>query len=120
MEGICRGCGQIQEVNAKTQEEADAKATLSCDCTEGAYVRRKLQLGQNMCLLTGKDAEKQGFKALDDEIVCKLLNIADLVLTNKIQQVKVSVDNTNITIKIDGKGNVKVSRTEKKNISAEI
>ncbi len=41
-EGVCPFCGQVQTVQASSQEEANEIATLSCNCDEAeAYRRRK-------------------------------------------------------------------------------
>lgn len=43
-EGVCRFCGQVQTVQASSQEEANEIATLSCNCDEAEAYRRREEL----------------------------------------------------------------------------
>ena len=41
MTGTCRFCGQMRELNARSQADADEKASRSCDCAaSGDYARK--------------------------------------------------------------------------------
>lgn len=117
--GICRFCGQTQTIEAKTQEDADKAAALKCNCEEGEKFRRqeKLHIKINGC--AGENCKDFGFRPVNKEALELIHDIGDLVLYNEIQSVKFSIDNTIVTLSRNSKGNVKVSRSEKKNISAE-
>ncbi len=43
-EGVCRFCGQVQTVQASSQEEANEIATLSCNCDDAEAYRRREEL----------------------------------------------------------------------------
>lgn len=44
MDGVCRSCGQVQSVQADSQEEANRIATLSCNCDDAEAHRRREDL----------------------------------------------------------------------------
>ena len=43
-EGICKFCGQVQTVQADSQEEANMIATLNCNCDDAEAYRRREDL----------------------------------------------------------------------------
>ena len=43
-EGICKFCGQVQTVQAGSQEEANRAATLNCNCDDAEAYRRREDL----------------------------------------------------------------------------
>lgn len=42
MTGTCRFCGQMRELNAGSQAEADEQASRSCDCANSGDYARKM------------------------------------------------------------------------------
>ena len=116
MEGICKGCGQIQEVSASTQKEADIKATLACNCGEAEKLRKRQQLMNDIDLLCGPFSADRGFEPIEQETIDRIKEAADLVFKNKFEKATFSVAGTVVTIKRDSK---KVTASRKMTIVAE-
>lgn len=115
MLGVCRFCGQTQQVRAQTQEEADAKAALYCKC-DGA---RQAQRIEKVILdakdrargLFGAEGETDGFAAVDSEQVLTLIFAAiELTAYGELQAA---------TLLIDGHGAAKITRNKSGGVKIE-
>lgn len=118
-EGVCRYCGNIEPVMAGSQEEADNIISKTCTCSGAVLADRQEQLIQNLEMTIGPACEDAGFDAFEAELVSAISIIARFVLIDSLQSVTVTHGNTTLKITINTKGQVKVSRAEKKGIAAE-
>lgn len=103
MTGVCRGCGQIQEVTARTQEEADEFATMNCNCGEGEKLRKKAQLMESIDDICGTAAIDKGFTPIEPRTIERIKEAASLVFENKIEKATFSIDSTLVVIKRNAK-----------------
>lgn len=103
MTGVCRGCGQIQEVTARTQEEADEFATMNCNCGEGEKIRKKAQLMESIQIICGPPSVDKGFNPIDPKTIERIKEAASLVFDNKIDKATFSVENSLVMIKRNAK-----------------
>lgn len=99
MEGICKGCGQIQSVPAVTQEEADYKATMSCNCGEADKFRRREKLMRSIEDICITRSEECGFEPIEEDTVDRIKEAARLVFDGKFDKATFSVEGSLITIK---------------------
>lgn len=90
-EGVCRFCGQVQSVQADSQEEANRIATLSCNCDEAEAYRRKedlLELINQTC----RDLPREsGFESLPERQVHAIRVIGELVADGDLQKATIDV-----------------------------
>lgn len=119
-EGTCRFCGQIQPVMAESFEAADLIVTDRCNCDGAALEKRKACLRENIVEVAGSGCEKYGFNPLDIEIIDLIYAAGVMVMNDEVQQISICADGTVVKISINTKGQVKVTRKEQKNISAEV
>lgn len=103
MQGICKGCGQVQEVPAITQREADEKATMACNCGEGENRRKRFQLMESIEEICGPKSVDKGFNPIDPETIQRIKEAAGLVFDNKFEKATFSIDSTLVTIKRSAK-----------------
>ena len=60
-----------------------------------------------------------GFDAFDSDIVEAIATLAKFVPQDRLQQISVACEKTTLKISINTKGQVKITRTEKKAVAAE-
>ena len=90
LEGACRFCGQIQAVEADSQEEANRIATLNCNCDEAEAYRRKEDL-MEIINQTCRDLPKEsGFDSMPESQVHAIRVIGELVADGKL--IKATLD----------------------------
>lgn len=99
MQGVCRGCGQLQEVTAKTQKEADRKATEMCNCGEAEKVRKHADLMNVIEQICGDAGKEKGLDPVEPETIQRIKEAATLVFKNKFEKASFSVEGSLITIK---------------------
>ena len=118
-EGICRYCGTVESVMADSQEEANYIVSKKCTCPGALLEDRQQQLLQNLQLTIGPACEETGFDAFDSDIVEAIATLAKFVPQDRLQQISVACEKTTLKISINTKGQVKITRTEKKAVAAE-
>ena len=110
--GKCRYCGEEINIIAENQSDADRQASRGCGC--GGYQReqqiaeRKEHMTGALMALIAPGCEQQNFRPLRDE-TCNM--IGQMVVDGEIQQARISVDGTVITIK--GGEKIKITRSMK-------
>jgi len=115
--GICHYCGQIRIVQAESQEDADKKSSLLCDCDSASCVRNLEDLKLRINTVT-TNCEGQGYEPLDEDVNNEVFALSVLVLSERIEKASITLEKGKITI--SGKsGSVKVNREEKRVLSAE-
>ena len=109
MQGICKGCGQLQEVPAGTQEEADQKATAMCNCGEAEKIRKHAELMDVIDDICGEGGKEKGLDPVEPDTIQRIKEAATLVFRNKFEKATFSVEGSLITIK-KSKDHVVVNR----------
>ena len=113
--GKSRYCGEEINIIAENQRDADRQASRDCRC--GGYQRelriaeRKEHMTGALMALIAPGCEQQNFRPLRDETCNMILRIGQMVVDGEIQQARVSVDGTVITIK--GGEKIKATRSMK-------
>ena len=116
MEGLCKNCGQIHFVSAKTQEEADRIASESCDCENKAKWHCLME--ENVEMLCGEKSRELNFEPLDDASIRFVKNTCELIHAEFLGNVKFSVANSEIKINgVAGKVDIKRTRKETNQIT---
>lgn len=115
MMGVCRFCGQVQQVRAETQEEADAKAALYCKCDGAAQTRRVMETIRDARDkaedLLGEGGALDGFVPVTDEGVRALIDAAiERAAFGEIREA---------AFQIIGHGAVKITRTKSGGVKIE-
>lgn len=116
--GICRYCGQVHLVEAESQEEANVKSCLLCDCDEGVHVRAFENMKVQILDIT-TNCQAYGYDPLDEDVSREILALGVEVLRGTIVKATINLENGKVTISKKG-GAVKVSREEKKVLSTEM
>ena len=117
MEGSCKYCGQIINVEAETQTEADEKATMECGC--GAA---KLAQKRSRNISEAKELILSLFPESEDEAptIVSLHRMVDEIGSGRYSGVSVQLDGcTTCKISRTVKGNIKVTRTDRQQQSYE-
>lgn len=144
--GICRFCGQINDVGFTRElfgeserlryAEADYLATRTCKCAEGrrfcdqeqarelAEERRAATLAAADNVideLFGETAKKQGAVPMHEDVRHHIREASEMVYDCLLQKAQVT-DRNGITAKIhlSSKGNLKISRHESMNVTQEV
>lgn len=113
--GKCQYCGEEVNIIAENQSDADRQASRDCRC--GGYQReqqiaeRKEHMTGALMALIAPGCEGQNFRPLRDETCNMILHIGQMVVEGKIQQARISVDGTVVTIK--GGEKIKITRSLK-------
>lgn len=104
-EGICRYCGQIKSVFAKTQEEADLLASEECECVGADIKKRKEAIEKNSALIV-----EDGNTA----IICMLRMAGEMILNEEISQLTLNTGELRYKVGANAKGQIKFTRTKTK------
>lgn len=101
--GRCRYCGREASVMAPDATEADFMVTRECSCHEGNLEDQLNQMHFHLQRLIGEEAPESGFDAAEQEVLDRCIEVADLVVLNKIQNATLIFDNTKLVMKNNGK-----------------
>ena len=135
--GVCQYCGQVKlaREEGETQGEADLRATAECECPgarvamrkaaeeEAAKAEREEKIGraqEEIKALTMDTEETYGVASLHDETARTLMDIAVLIIDKQLTGISAQKGRTKITIKKNGKGELKIERTDALKYSAEV
>lgn len=135
--GVCRYCGQakLMREEGETQEAADLHATDECDCPEARAAMRKAaeeeaakaereekirRTQEEIKALTMDTEETYGVVSLHDEAARALMDIAVLIIDKQLDGTSAQKGTTKITIKRNGKSELKIERTDARKYSAEV
>lgn len=111
MVGNCKYCGQTAVVKAETQEEADAAATLDCNCQGGELERKKKQVKEQLDELIGEMAPDNGWDPVRPEVFETIRSMADQIVEGNISSCAMRVDDTNLKIS-RSKGKINIERAK--------
>lgn len=123
--GVCRYCGQIQEVGPHpSQAAADETASEVCNCPTARQERRVLEQVEDACervqRLFGDEAESLGFKPVPDEAVGLLEKVVEMIARGPISSASLNVrGRCKAKFSITSKGKIKVSRSETRSCDLE-
>lgn len=123
--GVCRYCGQIQEVGPHpSQAAADETASEVCNCPTARQERRVLEQVEDACervqRLFGDEAENLGFKPVPDEAVGLLEKVVEMIARGPISSASLNVrGRCKAKFSVTSKGKIKVSRSETRSCDLE-
>lgn len=123
--GVCRYCGQIQEVGPHpSQAAADETASEVCNCPTARQERRVMEQVEDACervqRLFGDEAESLGFKPVPDEAVGLLEKVVEMIARGPISSASLNVrGRCKAKFSITSKGKIKVSRSETRSCDLE-
>ena len=112
MNGVCRYCGQMQNVEAETQEDADNKATEMCDCPQAIKDRSLDSFCEKVATIVFDTAEETGFEPLSNEQYKLICVLADKIFQKEINGVTVKLDDRTLKLSKDKDGYVKFRQTK--------
>lgn len=115
--GFCAVCGTGQTMQAETQEEADRKATETCNCPEGKLERIRQDFRRKIRDSASEYKEKE-ITPLDDETVRIVLELADLVIAGRLNVASITWEEQEIEIKRTSSG-LKFSRKKRLEVTIE-
>ena len=112
MVGNCKYCGQTAVVKAENQEDADAAATLDCNCQGGDLERKKKHVKEQLDELIGELAPDNGWDPVQPEVFDTIRDLANRIVEDSISSCAMRVDDTNLKIsRSKGKINIERSKT---------
>lgn len=117
MTGFCAVCGTGQTTQAETQEEADRKATETCNCPKGKPERIRRDFRRKIRDSAAEHKEKE-ITPLDDETVRIVLELADLVIAGRLNVATITWEEQEIEIKRTSSG-LKFSRKKRLEVTIE-
>lgn len=117
MTGFCAICGTGQTMQAETQEEADRKATQTCNCPEGKPERIRRDFRRKIRASAAEYKEKE-ITPLDDETVRIVMELADLVIAGRLNVATITWEEQEIEIKRTASG-LKFSRKKRLEVNVE-
>lgn len=118
MLGTCRFCGETQEVLSDSAEMANEIATNNCSCREVKRYHKKEDAHKKINYILGPSAERNGFVYIHEDAVETICRIADMVIENKVEKVKISLIDGTVDISRDSDDNLKISRKRTVKINA--
>lgn len=107
MKGECKFCGQMQNVEAENQEDADAKATELCGCDLANKQKQHdevIKKINDMCFAPKADT---GFQPVAEDTYKLICILADKVIDQDIEAVKLELSDRTVKINVNAKGVVK-------------
>ena len=116
-EGICPYCGQMQMVEAVTDEEANYKAVQNCNCDGSKKARSAGQCRDNIREICGTVANDYQMDVLDEEVIDALQELGNLVTYDNIESAVIRLADSTVTIKQTKEG---VSVARKKALSVKL
>ena len=118
MLGACRYCGQTYQIrDAKTQQAADERATMICQCDDALQNKRILDVireaKEKADDLLGEIGEQDGFVPVENEQVRELIYAAiRLVAIRELKETTMQILGRGVVkIKASGIGGVKIERS---------
>ncbi len=103
--GVCKYCGQIQDISASTQDEADNIATSRCYCLGARKAQKREAMVRNAKAINYDGAEN---------ISNLMITAGDMILNEEIQGIAISVGNVKYKALSNKDGYIKFQRTETK------
>ena len=126
--GVCRYCGQIVTFIDKPKEDIDADeaATRRCGCPEAVAYRMELdeiEARKNAyrdAMAAVNELFSEGEKPINSEAQLALHQLVKLICDGWVDKADVAADGITAKLQITSKGNVKITRKEKKERSREV
>ena len=105
LSGACKYCGQIQNISAATQEEADKIATNRCYCPGARKAQKREAMVRNAKAINYDGAEN---------ISNLMITAGDMILNEEIQGIAISAGNIKYKASSNKDEYIKFQRTETK------
>lgn len=117
-EGFCLYCGQMQMVEAATDEEANYKAVQNCNCDGSKKARSAGLCRDNIREICGTGAGDYQMEVISEEIVDILQELGNLTVYDNIQSAVIKLADSTVTIR-QTQGGVSVSRKKALSVKLE-
>lgn len=117
-EGYCPYCGQMQMVEAATDEEANYKAVQNCNCDGSKKARSAGQCRENIREICGAGANDYQMDVLDEEVIEVLQELGGFAVYDNIESAVIRLADSTVTIK-QTKDGVAVSRKKALSVKLE-
>lgn len=115
--GYCPFCGQMQMVEAATDEEANSKAAENCNCDGSKKARSARQCADNIEEICGAGANNFNMEVCDAEVIEALKALGNLVVFDDIESAVIRLADSTVAIKQTKDG---VSVARKKALSVKL
>ena len=116
-EGYCPFCGQMQMVEATTEEEANHKAASNCKCDGAKKARSAGLCRDNIREICGPGAGDYQMEVLDEEVIEVLQDLGGFAVYDNIESAVIRLADSTVTIKQTKDG---VSVARKKALSVKL
>lgn len=117
-EGYCPFCGQMQMVEATTEEEANSKAAKNCNCDGSKKARSAGLCRDNIREICGTGAGDYQMDVLDEEVIEVLQDLGGFAVYDNIESAVIRLADSTVTIK-QTKDGVAVSRKKALSVKLE-
>ena len=107
IQGECKYCGQLQNIDAETKEEADQKATEMCECDQAAKEKQHKVVIQRIDQICHASSQDTGFTPIDDDTYKLVCILADKIIDEELEFVKIELSDRILSISKTTKGVVK-------------
>lgn len=118
MEGYCPFCGQMQMVEATTEEEANSKAAENCNCDGSKKARSAKQCKDNIQETCGPNANEYQMDVLDEEVIEIIKDLGSMCVYDNIEAASIRLPDSVVALK-QTKDGVAVSRKKALSVKLE-
>lgn len=118
-QGVCKYCGNVQPVLAADQIDADNKISDSCLCGGAAKEKQWNGILKNIDQLLGEKAVERGYVQAYPEQIELVKHAAHEILESRIGSVRMTIENTTVSITVTAKGFIKLTRQYTKQTALE-
>lgn len=112
MTGICKYCGQAQNVEASTKEEANKKATETCNCDRAIIEKNYMEFCNAISDLVFAQKEDTGFTPLSNDDYKMICVMADKLIRHEIQGMTIKLSDRILKLSLDKDGNAKFRQSK--------
>lgn len=110
--GECRYCGQTQNVEAESKDDADRKATELCGCSQAIEERNYLKFCEKIGNLVTAPREETGFTPLQDNEYKLICVMADQMVRGPVTGAVIKLPDRKLTLSINDKNEPKFKQTK--------
>lgn len=118
MEGYCPFCGQMQMVEATTEEEANSKAAENCNRDGSKKARSAKQCKDNIQEICGPNANEYQMDVLDEEVIEIIKDLGSMCVYDNIEAASIRMPDSVVALK-QTKDGVAVSRKKALSVKLE-
>lgn len=126
--GVCRFCGQVIVFTDRPKEnvDADEAATRRCGCQEAVAYRMEIEEAEARksayrdAMTAVNELFSEGERPINGEAQLALNQLVKLICDGWVDKADVEADGVTAKLQITSKGNIRITRKEKKERSREV